>query len=735
MMKFSRFLIQVGAVLLFLSLSACGGSKSEHRSASRIGYVAAPSIDTPTFAGPRSNYVILKTANGFIVADLVGLDGNLSFANVDRIKFSDVTISLNMSQKIKTISEENYKLLVELYIAFFNRVPDAEGLSYWIDQIKSGLLIDQVANNFYNAAIAFSNLTNYSEAMSNEDFIKIIYKNVLGRSDVDDEGLNYWSKSLANGSQTRGSLIRTILNSAHTFKGDPKFGWVADLLDNKFIMGNSFANLGGVTFNKTEDSISMGMAIATAVSSTDISAANAIAKLFSMNTQTPISASAGALQSVIIGKAVDLQGSAKTTIPNIKFLYQWILTSKPSDSNANFTSTNTISTSITPDKVGTYTATLVVNYDTGLLPNESTPTNFAVSAQAVQSVTINVAKDANPTPFELRSFNLAAFDKDYWSVPADNEAALQFIKNEGGNAVSLDWMVEFADDGIMSINGGNQHPSWSDIASVINRAKALGLYVILKPHVISKQCCGQNRNSSNTNVSKFLPTNFFPAWQAYLLDMSKNTPSANVDAISIGTELDFLDWRYRPDWAALIQTMRSAYKGALTYDSMFSQYSASKSVGDVVFWDLLDFISCSFYVRLTLDNSASLPTLMSLMRNNQQVDITDAIGHLEKISTQYGKQVFTLEGGYQSANGALWNVNDFFGVNAIENQELQARGLDAYLGALNADKGKWLKGVSLWDVQARHFRSATWSDPNYRNGWGMYNKVSAATVKKWYSIP
>ena len=92
-----------------------------------------------------------------------------------------------------------------------------------------------------------------------------------------------------------------------------------------------------------------------------------------------------------------------------------------------------------------------------------------------------------------------------------------------------------------------------------------------------------------------------------------------------------------------------------------------------------------------------------------------------------------IEGGYQSANGALWNVNGYF--NSGFNQELQARGLDAYLTALNISQQSWLKGVSLWDLQPRHFRPSTLLDPNYLAGWGMAGKLSADVVRRWYSVP
>ena len=67
--------------------------------------------------------------------------------------------------------------------------------------------------------------------------------------------------------------MKSILDSAHTFKGRPDFGWVADLLDNKYVVGKRFAIDFGLSFNTPEESISKGMQIAAAVTSTDTSVA------------------------------------------------------------------------------------------------------------------------------------------------------------------------------------------------------------------------------------------------------------------------------------------------------------------------------------------------------------------------------------------------------------------------------------------------------------------------------
>jgi hypothetical protein len=167
--------------------------------------------------------------------------------------------------------------LAELYVAFFNRVPDADGMSYWLDQVKAGQGFNQIAESFYNAGVAYSQLTGFSSTMSNADFINVIYKNVLGRKEGADEGgLSFWDDSLQSGRASRGSLVSDILNSAHTFKGNATWGWVADLLDNKIAVATQFSIDMGLNYNTPEASIQQGMAIAAAITSTDTHAAIAL---------------------------------------------------------------------------------------------------------------------------------------------------------------------------------------------------------------------------------------------------------------------------------------------------------------------------------------------------------------------------------------------------------------------------------------------------------------------------
>ena len=92
----------------------------------------------------------------------------------------------------------------------------------------------------------------------------------MGRSSVDQGGLDYWGKALDSGTATRGALVASILSSAHGFKGDKDYGYVADLLDNKLTVATAFAIEQGLSDNTAETAIVHGMAIAAAVTPTDI---------------------------------------------------------------------------------------------------------------------------------------------------------------------------------------------------------------------------------------------------------------------------------------------------------------------------------------------------------------------------------------------------------------------------------------------------------------------------------
>lgn len=84
-----------------------------------------------------------------------------------------------------------------LYSATLDRNPDNTGFDYWYGRItRDGMSGEDVAWGF-----VFSNEMN-NRNLSNEQFIRILYRAFLGR-EADSTGLNYWLAKLSSGSSRR----------------------------------------------------------------------------------------------------------------------------------------------------------------------------------------------------------------------------------------------------------------------------------------------------------------------------------------------------------------------------------------------------------------------------------------------------------------------------------------------------------------------------------------------------
>ncbi|HZW20193.1 DUF4214 domain-containing protein [Noviherbaspirillum sp.] len=223
--------------------------------------------DVATYSKEAASYRIGRSADGSVRVSGQGLSDTI--VNVERLSFADVSMNLTVSAAAEALVPRQLDSLIELYIAYFNRVPDADGMAYWISELRNGTSLKSISDSFYGAAVQYASLTGYAADMSNEAFVKIVYKNVLGRDTVDEGGLSYWAEALVKGSETRASLVSTILASAHTFKGDAQYGYVADLLDNKISVGKLYSITGGLVDNDAATAIQRGMAIASAITPTD----------------------------------------------------------------------------------------------------------------------------------------------------------------------------------------------------------------------------------------------------------------------------------------------------------------------------------------------------------------------------------------------------------------------------------------------------------------------------------
>ncbi len=83
---------------------------------------------------------------------------------------------------------------VRLYMAYFTRFPDAEGLNYWLTVGKGQIPLADAS--FYFATS--KEFTNTYGNVNDRQFVELVYQNVLNRA-FDQEGFDYWTQVLADG--------------------------------------------------------------------------------------------------------------------------------------------------------------------------------------------------------------------------------------------------------------------------------------------------------------------------------------------------------------------------------------------------------------------------------------------------------------------------------------------------------------------------------------------------------
>ena len=154
-------------------------------------------IDTAIFSGRFSDYAAsINKAGQLTVTDkVVGRDGTDIFVNIERFRFDDVTVAVDING--------NAGQIYRLYKAAFDRAPDAQGLGYWINVLDSGIELKTIARAAMDSPEFRAN--HYGDG-SNKQFVNNLYLNVMDRA-PDNEGFNFWNTALENGTSRADVLI------------------------------------------------------------------------------------------------------------------------------------------------------------------------------------------------------------------------------------------------------------------------------------------------------------------------------------------------------------------------------------------------------------------------------------------------------------------------------------------------------------------------------------------------
>ena len=113
---------------------------------------------------------------------------------------NDIKATFDQLTGINTDSGKMFRL----YNASFKRLPDPDGLRYWIVNFSSGKDDERAVASSFLASAEFKQ--RYGENVSDSNYVNTLYNNVLGR-DADTGGLNYWLGNLNNGIETRYEVL------------------------------------------------------------------------------------------------------------------------------------------------------------------------------------------------------------------------------------------------------------------------------------------------------------------------------------------------------------------------------------------------------------------------------------------------------------------------------------------------------------------------------------------------
>lgn len=132
--------------------------------------------------------------------------------------------------------------ITQLYVGYFNRAPDPEGLNYWIGRLNSGEMnVQQIAQSFSEQPETLANypFLRYPNLLESNTtaFITEIYQNAFNRA-PDAEGLKYWTEQLTSGAVPVGDFIASVLSGATNSDA----GQDLSILNNKTTVGLNYAD-------------------------------------------------------------------------------------------------------------------------------------------------------------------------------------------------------------------------------------------------------------------------------------------------------------------------------------------------------------------------------------------------------------------------------------------------------------------------------------------------------------
>lgn len=190
-------------------------------------------VDRAIFAGNQTSYTLRLGPEGMTLTDRSEAGwGMVQLDNVELIDFGTPLDIFGGPMDLRSfgghvgLDGDTLDFLIEMYIAYFNRAPDAVGLSFWSTAHANGLSLEEIAEGFADQP---ETRALYPEGSRSLSFVHDVYQNVLGRT-PDLNGLRFWSDILDDGMVSQGGFILELLRGT---KADPPAGASQGFIDRQ----------------------------------------------------------------------------------------------------------------------------------------------------------------------------------------------------------------------------------------------------------------------------------------------------------------------------------------------------------------------------------------------------------------------------------------------------------------------------------------------------------------------
>ncbi len=225
----------------------------------------------------------------------------------------------------------------------------------------------------------------------------------------------------------------------------------------------------------------------------------------------------------------------------------------------------------------------------------------------------------------------------------------------------------------------------AELRRAIDEMHALGLQVMLKPHVDVRD------GTWRAQITPADRARWFQSYGAFLDHYAALAAEAEVELLCIGTELASLSGAQdAAAWADLIARVRDRYRGSITYAAAAVE-PADEFTG-VSFWPLVDWIGLDVYTPLTGERHPTRAELAAGWRRNRYGH--DMVAAFRNLHRAYGKPVLFTEIGYRSGDGtnrAPWDWQSAMSADPEEQADCYAAMYEVWNG-----ESEWMKGPFWW---------------------------------------